>query len=69
MCGRVYEDRVWGSMIKQTLKHRRPGFNESNYGFRSFSDLLQDAADRGFLKMAMDERSGGYVILAIQRDD
>jgi len=62
-------DRVWGSMIKQTLKRRRPGFNESNYGFRSFSDLLEAVADRGFLKIEMDERSGGYVILAIQRDD
>ena len=33
-------DRVWGSMVKQTLKRRRPGFNESFYGFRSFSDLV-----------------------------
>ena len=62
-------DRVWGSMIKQTLKRRRPGFNESNYGFRSFSDLLQTAQDRGLLRLEMDERSGGYVVLAFQRDD
>ena len=62
-------DRVWGSMIKQTLKRRRPGFNESNYGFRTFSDLLETAADRGLLKLEMDEPSGGYVILAIHRDD
>jgi uncharacterized protein (TIGR00288 family) len=62
-------DRVWGSMIKQTLKRRRPGFNENNYGFRSFSDLLEAAEDRGLLKLEMDERSGGYVIRAIHRDD
>lgn len=62
-------DRVWGSMIKQTLKRRRPGFNENNYGFRSFSDLLEYAEDRGVLKMEMDERSGGYVVLAINRED
>ena len=61
-------DRVWGSMIKQTLKRRHPDFNESNYGFRSFSDLLEAAQDRGLLKMEMDERSGGYVIQAIHRD-
>ena len=24
-------DKVWGSMIKQTLKRRRPGFSESYY--------------------------------------
>ena len=62
-------DRVWGSMIKQTLKRQRPGFNENNYGFRSFGDLLKVAEDRGLLEMEMDERSGGYVIIAIHRDD
>ncbi len=62
-------DRVWGSMIKQTLKRRRPGFNESFYGFKSFSDLLEEAQDRGFLDLEMDERSGGYVIRAVHRDD
>ena len=61
--------RVWGSMIKQPLKRQRPGFNETNYGFRSFGDLLKDAEDRGLLEMEMDERSGGYVIFAIHRDD
>ena len=60
-------DRVWGSMIKQTLKRRRPDFSESFYGFRSFSDLLEDAEERGLLEMSMDERSGGYVISAIHR--
>ena len=62
-------ERVWGSMIKQTLKRRRPGFNENNYGFRSFSDLLEEAEERGLLKIEMDERSGGYVVLKIRRDN
>jgi uncharacterized protein (TIGR00288 family) len=53
---------LWGSMVKQTLKRRRPGFNESFYGFRSFSDLLEEAKTRGLLELEMDERSGGYVI-------
>jgi hypothetical protein len=56
-------------MIKQTLKRRRPGFNESFYGFRSFSELLEEAESRGFLEMEMDERSGGYVIRAVHRDE
>ncbi len=54
--------KLWGSMIKQTLKRRRPGFNETSYGFRSFSDLLEEAQSRGLLELEMDDRSGGYVI-------
>jgi len=54
--------KLWGSMIKQTLKRRRPGFNESVYGFNSFSDLLEEAAERGQLELEMDERSGGYIV-------
>ena len=55
-------EKLWGSMVKQTLKRRRPGFNESFYGFRSFSDLLEEAQTRGQLVLEMDERSGGYLI-------
>ena len=55
-------DPVWGSMVKQTLKRRRPGFNESYYGFRAFADLLEEAEDRGLLDLELDERSGGYLI-------
>ena len=57
--------KLWGSMIKQTLKRRRPGFNESAYGFRSFNDLLEEAQSRGQLDLDRDERSGGYVITGI----
>ncbi len=62
-------EKLWGSMIKQTLKRRRPGFNESFYGFRSFSELLEEAQRRGQLELEMDERSGGYVIRALTRED
>jgi len=55
-------DPIWGSMVKQTLKRRRPGFNESYYGFRGFADLLEEAEDRGLLELELDERSGGYLI-------
>lgn len=60
-------DRVFGSMVKQTLKRRRPGFSESAYGFRSFGDLLEHAAERGLADIEMDERSGGYVIRSVHR--
>lgn len=59
--------KLWGSMIKQTLKRRRPGFNESAYGFGSFNDLLEEAQTRGLLALELDERSGGYVISQITR--
>ena len=57
--------KLWGSMIKQTLKRRRPGFSESAYGFGSFNDLLEEAQARGLLELDRDERSGGYVITGI----
>ncbi len=60
--------KLWGSMIKQTLKRRRPGFNESAYGFGSFNDLLEEAQARGLLELDRDERSGGYVIVGIARE-
>ncbi|MGD9250388.1 MAG: NYN domain-containing protein [Desulfobacterales bacterium] len=56
------EDKIWGSMVKQTLKRRKPGFNESYYGFRSFNRLLEEAAARDLIKLEPDEKSGGYII-------
>ncbi len=58
--------KLWGSMIKQTLKRRRPGFNESVYGFSSFSDLLEEAAKRKQLELELDEKSGGYIVRGTQ---
>jgi uncharacterized protein (TIGR00288 family) len=56
------EDKIWGSMVKQTLKRRSPGFNESYYGFRSFNKLLEEAAQRRLIGLERDDKSGGYVI-------
>ena len=60
--------KLWGSMVKQTLKRRQPSFNESYYGFSSFNDLLEEAQARGQLKLELDERSGGYVIRSVTRE-
>lgn len=57
-------DRVFGSMVKQTLKRRHPGFSETSLGFGSFNELLEDAASRGLLTIESDVRSGGYVVHA-----
>jgi hypothetical protein len=56
------EEKIWGSMVKQALKRRKPGFNESYYGFRSFSRLLDEAAARGLIEVEEDEKSGGVIV-------
>jgi hypothetical protein len=58
---------IWGSMIKQAIKRRHPGFNERAYGFRSFNDLLSDAQKRGLLTLRADEKSGGYTVRVVDR--
>lgn len=62
---RGQNDHIWGSMIKQAIKRRNPGFNERAYGFRSFNDLLAEAEKRGILKLDPDEKSGGYTVRAV----
>ena len=58
------DERIWGSMIKQALKRRNPGFNESYHGYKSFSGLLEDAQSRGLVSLERDEKSGGYIVTA-----
>jgi uncharacterized protein (TIGR00288 family) len=62
------EEKIWGSMVKQALKRRQPGFNESYYGFRSFSRLLEEAASRGLIEVEEDEKSGGVIIRKFNPD-
>jgi uncharacterized protein (TIGR00288 family) len=63
------EEKVWGSMVKQTLKRRKPGFNESYHGFRTFGQLLEEAQNRQLLTLVLDEKSGGYIIQSYVHDD
>ena len=58
------DDPIWGSMIKQAIKRRNPGFNERAYGFRSFNDLLLDAQKRNLIVVEPDAKSGGYIVRA-----
>ena len=64
---RDQDEKIWGSMVKQTLKRRSPGFNESYYGFRTFSDLLEEAQQRRLLTLEPDQKSGGYIIARVMR--
>jgi uncharacterized protein (TIGR00288 family) len=63
------EDKLWGSMVKQALRRRMPGFNESYYGFRSFSRLLEEARDRRLLELELDEKSGSYIIKNVVHEE
>ena len=57
-------DVIWGSMIKQTMQRKQPYFNETYYGYKSFSELLEDAQKKGLLSMKKDAKSGGYIVSA-----
>jgi hypothetical protein len=57
-------DQLWGSMVKQTIKRVHPGFSESYYGYKSFSDLLKDAESRGLIRLEFDENRGNYLVSA-----
>ncbi len=59
---RENKEVLWGSMIKQTMKRKRPSFNEGYYGYNSFSGLLEDAQEKGIIHLKRDRRAGTYVV-------
>ncbi len=58
---------LWGSMIKETMKRKKPSFNEGYYGYSTFSDLLEDAERANILKLRRDRRAGTYVVEGFAR--
>ena len=62
------DEKIWGSMVKQTLKRRRPGFSEQGLGYRSFNLLLEDMATRGLVQIEHDEKSGGVIVRRVSTD-
>ena len=63
------QDKVWASMVKQTLKRRKPGFNETYHGFRTFGQLLEEAQARNLLTLQLDDKSGGYIITSLAQEN
>ncbi len=57
--------QIWGSMVKQAIKRRKPGFAESYHGFKGFNLMLEEARDRGLISLTPDEKSGGYVVKTV----
>ncbi|MCG8427042.1 MAG: NYN domain-containing protein [Chromatiales bacterium] len=62
-------EKVWGSMVKQTLKRRKPGFSERYHGFSTFNKLLEEAQTRKLLLLEADEKSGGYMIKSVAAEE
>src|SRR5262249_35170084 len=59
---RESKEQLWLSMIKDTMKRKKPSFNEAYHGYRTFSELLEDAAREGLLELETDKRSRTYVV-------
>jgi uncharacterized protein (TIGR00288 family) len=55
-------DPLWGSLVKQTMRRVHPGFNESYYGFKNFSDMLKSIAEMGSIDLEHDQQRGNFKI-------
>ena len=65
---RERDSNLWSSLVKQTLQRKRPNFTESHYGYRNFSELHEDAQNRGILQRQKDEKSGGHIVLGLAHE-
>ncbi len=65
---RENKEVLWSSMVKETMKRKKPSFNESYHGYRTFSDLLEDAEKEGIIQLRSDVRSGTYVIVGFGKE-
>ena len=63
------DEKIWASMVKSTMQRRRPGFNESTYGYRSFKELVEDAQRQKMLLIVRDEKATQYTIRLAAHDD
>ncbi len=59
---RENKEQLWASMIKDTMKRKKPSFNETYHGYRSFGALLEDAEKEGLIELDTDARSRTYVV-------
>ena len=53
---------LYASMIKDTMKRKKPSFDESYYGYRSFTHLLEEADNIGLIDIERNPKSGTYVV-------
>ena len=60
---RENHEALYASMIKDTMKRKKPSFDESYYGYRSFTHLLEDADDLGLIDIERNPKSGTYAVV------
>jgi len=65
---RENKEVLWGSMVKQTMIRKNPAFNESYYGYSTFSKLLEDASKHKVVSLERDVKSGTYIITALAEE-
>ena len=66
---RENKEVLWSSMVKETMKRKKPSFNETYHGYRTFSDLLADAEKQGIIRLRTDSRSGTYVVIGFGKEE
>jgi uncharacterized protein (TIGR00288 family) len=66
---RENKEVLWSSMVKETMKRKKPSFNETYHGYRTFSDLLADAEKHGIIRLRTDSRSGTYVVVGFGKEE
>jgi uncharacterized protein (TIGR00288 family) len=59
---RENKEIIYSSMIKDTMKRKKPSFNEEYYGYRTFSEFLEDAQRLGLLELEKHKPSGMYIV-------
>ena len=65
---RENKEILWSSMIKETMKRKKPSFSEQYHGYRIFSDLLEDAEKHGLIRLKTDPKSNTYVVVGFGRE-
>jgi uncharacterized protein (TIGR00288 family) len=65
---RENKDVLWSSMVKDTIRRKSPSFDESYYGYRTFSQLLEDAQKKDLVELRIDPRSGTYVVSGLGKN-
>ena len=66
---RENKEILWSSMVKETMKRKKPSFSESSVGYRTFSELLDDAARHGLIRLRVDEKSGSYIVIGFGKEN
>ncbi len=61
--------QLHSSLVKETMKRKQPQFNEEYHGYRSFSQLLEDAERNKLVRLSKDARSGTYVITDVLEEE